>query len=139
MPRSRALVQRGRVLGVATVAAVSLSQVGFAEQSLEQLPKDVISFSLVWVALPQTMAEVTKDHGPLAGVSWGVVKGTGDVAGRVMDLLDEGPASERRAQALAGRRNAALGGERRSPEWLNVRRGGSPQARHEPAFLRYTF
>lgn len=126
-------------LGVTVLAVMGLPQVGFAEQPLEQLPEDVASFSLAWVALPQSVAEVTKDHGPLAGASWGVIKGSSEVMGRVVNLMDASPASERRAQARSEQDARAHRATTSSPAWLNLRDRGSRQARHEPAFLRYTF
>lgn len=124
MRRSRQLVQRGWALGIAALTAISLAQAGFAEQPLEQLPEDVVSFSLARVALPQMMVEVTKDHGPLAGASWGVIKGSSAVVERVTGLMD-GETADR--------------DERHSPAWLNLNNAGSRQPRHEPALLRYTF
>lgn len=124
MRRSRQLVQRGWALGIAALAAISLSQVGLAEQPLKQLPEDVVSFSLAWVALPQAMVEVTKDDGPLAGASWGVIKGSSAVVERVMGLMD-GKTADR--------------DEHPSPAWLNLTNAGSRQSRHESALLRYTF
>lgn len=124
MRRLRQLVQYGWALGVAAVAAISLPQVGLAEQPLKQLPDDVVSFSLAWVALPQTMVEVGKDDGPLAGASWGVVKGSSAVVERVTGLMD-GETADRDARPSAA--------------WLNLNNAGSRQSRHEPALLRYTF
>lgn len=121
--------------GVAALATVMLSQAGFAEQPLKRLPEDVVSFSLAWVALPQAMAEVTKEHGPLAGASWGILKGSSEAVGRVVNLLDASPAAERLAQARAEQDALAAS----SPSWLNLGDGGSRRAHHEPALLRYTF
>lgn len=135
MRRSRQVVPHGWAFGVAALAAISLAQVGFAEQPLKQLPEDAVSFSLAWVALPQSMVEMTKDHGPVAGVSWGVLKGSSEAVGRVVNLLDASPASERRAQARAEQDAFATS----SPSWLNLDDGRSRKARHEPALLRYTF
>lgn len=119
----------GWMLGVTVLASVGLPQVGLAEQPLEQLPKDVASFSLAWVALPQTMAEVTKDHGPLVGASWGVVKGSSEAAARIVNLMDEAPSAIRPRQSETDR----------SPAWLNIDNSRSRRMRREPALLRYTF
>jgi len=116
-------------VAAAAFVTASLAQVGFAEQPVERLPKDVVSFSLAWVALPQTMAEVTKDYGPLVGASWGVVKGSSEAAARIVNLMDEAPSATRPRQSETDR----------SPAWLNIENGRSRRMRREPALLRYTF
>lgn len=139
MRRARRWVGYGWALGIAVIAGVSLPQVGFAEQPLKQLPDDVASFSLAWVALPQTMVEVAKDHGPLAGASWGVVKGTSEVAGRVLNLMDESLAFEHRAQTESDQNLLAHDDGAPLPAWLNMDNGESRKVQHKPALLRYTF
>ena len=129
MWRSGWLVRQGWKLGIAALAVGSGSQAVFAEQPLKRLPEDVVSLSFAWVALPQTMAEVTKDHGPLAGASWGVVKGSSEAAARVVNLMDEAPSATRPHQRETDR----------SPVWLNLDNGHSRSTRHKPALLRYTF
>lgn len=124
MWRSGWLVRHGWTLGIAALAVASGPQAAFAEQPLKQLPEDVVSFSLAWVALPQAMVEVTKDDGPLAGASWGIIKGSSAAVERVTGLMDG---------------ETANGNERPSPAWLNLNNAGSRQSRHEPALLRYTF
>lgn len=130
MWRSGRLVRHGWKLGIAALAVASGPPAGFTEQPLTQLPEDVVSFSFAWAALPQAVVEVTKDYGPLAGVSWGVLKGSSEAVGRVVNLMDQAP---------SGQHVLAHGGEARSPAWLNLRGRASRQARHEPALLRYTF
>ncbi|MBI3083141.1 MAG: hypothetical protein HYY90_02080 [Candidatus Omnitrophica bacterium] len=127
------------MLGIAMFAWVSWPQVALAAQPLKQLPEDVVSFSLAWVALPQAVVEVTKEHGPLAGASWGLVKGSSEVVGRVLDLVDEDSSFERTTQLPRPQDASAQGNEARSPAWLNVNEIESRQARREPALLRYTF
>lgn len=122
-------------LGVAVLVGMGLPQVGFAEQPLKQLPEDVMSVSLAWVALPQAVVEVTKDRGPLAGASWGVLKGSSEAVGRVVNLLDASPAAERRSRDQVERHASAVS----SPGWLGLDDGGSRRAHQEPALLRYTF
>lgn len=139
MWRSTRWGEREGTLCMVALALVSLPQVGFAEQPLTQLPDDVASFSLAWVALPQAVIEVTKGQGPLAGVSWGVIKGSSEVVGRILNLVDENPSFARTIQTPRSQGVVAYGDEARSPAWLNVDHGESRQARHEPALLRYTF
>lgn len=43
---------------------------------IEQLPKDLLRWSFCWTAIPQQMAEVSRDDGALAGMTWGPTKGT---------------------------------------------------------------
>mgnify|MGYP001599064023 CR=1 FL=1 len=129
MWRSGWLVRSGWKLGIAALAVASGSQAGFAEQPLKRLPEDVVSFSFAWVALPQTMAEVTKDHGPLVGASWGVVKGSSEAVERIANLVDQEPAASRAPRDETGR----------SPAWLNIDNSRSRSTRREPALLRYTF
>jgi hypothetical protein len=129
MWRSGWLVRHGWKLGLAALAVASGPQVGFAEQPLKRLPEDVVSFSFAWVALPQAMAEVTEDHGPLAGASWGVVKGSSEAVARIVNLVDEEPSASR----------VPRGETDRSPAWLNIDNGRSRSTRREPALLRYTF
>jgi hypothetical protein len=129
MWRSGWLVRHGWKLGIAALAVASGPQVAFAEQPLKRLPEDVVSFSLAWVALPQTMVDITKEHGPLAGASWGVVKGSLEAAARIVNLMDEAPSATRPRQSKTNR----------SPAWLNIDSSPSRGARREPALLRYTF
>ena len=130
MWRAQRWVRDAGVLGITVLAAVSLPQAAFTEQPLKQLPEDAVSFSLAWVALPQAVVEVTKEHGPLAGASWGVIKGSSEIVERVVSLTDQAP---------SGQYVSTHGGEARSPAWLNLRDQESHQVRHEPALLRYTF
>lgn len=104
----------GWPLGIGMALAISAAPAGFAERPVEQLPKDVSVFSFAWVALPETMAEVAQDHGPLAGASWGVVKGSSAVVERVVGLTDP-------------------------EDWLNQEAPGTRQSHRDSPLLRYTF
>ena len=127
--RNQAMSRHLTLVALVVLSAVSRVQTGFAEQPVERLPKDVVSFSLAWVALTQAMAEVTKDHGPLVGASWGVVKGSSEAAARIVHLMDEAPSATRPRQRETDR----------SPAWLNIDNGRSRRMRREPTLLRYTF
>lgn len=49
----------------------------FAEsKAIRQLPTDVARWSTLWLAVPKDMVEVDREHGPLAALTWGPVKGT---------------------------------------------------------------
>lgn len=121
------MTQRLDLFTVVALAALSLPQVGFAEQPLSQLPKDAVSVSFAWVALPQHMLEVTKDHGPLAGLSVGFLEGSSAAVGRVLSVIDRDAPPDRRDEPQA-------------PAWLNLPRETLRQTSHrEPALLRYTF
>ena len=43
---------------------------------LRELPSDVSRWSTTWMAIPQQVAEVGREHGPLAAMTWGPAKGT---------------------------------------------------------------
>ena len=42
---------------------------------VERLPKDLVRWSTVWVAIPQQMYAVDRDYGPFAALTWGPSKG----------------------------------------------------------------
>lgn len=134
MPRSRRMARHRRGFGMVVLATIALTQAAFAEQPLKQLPRDVTSVALAWTELPQAMVEVTHDDGPLAGMSWGLLKGSSEAVGRVVSLLDQGPASERLVPPGSVRIEP-----RRSPAWLNAGEWGTRHAQREPVLLRYTF
>ncbi len=135
MWQSAQWVRHGWIFGITLAVLTNLPRAGFAEQPLKQLPEDVVSFSLAWVALPEAMVGVTKDQGPLAGVSFGLGKGSSDLVGKVLNLMDTGPSFGRQARPAV----FPYGEEARSPTWLNVHNSGARRARHEPVLLRYTF
>ena len=138
MGQVRAGGRYGWTLGLAVLAWASLGQAGFAEQPLRQLPRDVVSVSLAWVALPQTMVAVTKDHGPLAGVSWGVIEGVAGVMKRTLKPAELDPWFEGRTTARAPVERSAEA-DPGQLSWLNTRDAGAREASREPALLRYTF
>ncbi len=43
---------------------------------LRELPSDVTRWSTTWMAIPQQVAEVGRERGPFAAMTWGPVKGT---------------------------------------------------------------
>ena len=47
-----------------------------AEKPLSKLPHDVANLATGWTAVPQEIAEVSRDRGPLAGIAWGPIKGS---------------------------------------------------------------
>lgn len=62
------------VLGV--VASLLCPASVFARSKpLHDLPGDVVRWSLCWMAIPQGIAEVARDDGPLAALAWGPSKG----------------------------------------------------------------
>ena len=44
---------------------------------MEQLPKDILRWSTLWMKVSQGMYDVHQEDGPLAAVTWGPAKGTG--------------------------------------------------------------
>ncbi len=109
MWRSRRWV--GRAVGTAVLAMVSGPPVGFTEQPLTQLPEVV---------------EVIKGQGPLAGVSWSVIK-------------DSGQSVERQGRMIIGQHLLADRQARPSPVWLDLHGGRSRAVNREPDLLRYEF
>lgn len=110
-----------------------------AEQPLTQLPDDVASLSFAWVALPQTMAEVTEEQGPLAGVTWGLVKGSSDVMERVVSLTDSNASFERSTQTRPPQTVPLSNATDQLSAWMNGNDGSSHQPHQESAWLRYAF
>ena len=100
-----------RALGTALLAMVSVSLVGCIEQPLKQLPK---------------VAEVSKDQGPLAGVSWSVIE-------------DSDPSVERQTQMVIGQHVLADRLAKPSLEWLDLHGGKSRAVNREPDIGRYEF
>ena len=66
---------------IAVVAALALSVIGAPRshaaqhKSIQQLPGDVVRWSTAWRSIPEQMYEVSKTDGPVAGLTWGPVKG----------------------------------------------------------------
>lgn len=46
-----------------------------ASRPIEQLPEDIARWSTLWVAVPKSVVEVGRVHGPLAALTWGPAKG----------------------------------------------------------------
>ncbi|OGW90658.1 MAG: hypothetical protein A3D28_05775 [Omnitrophica bacterium RIFCSPHIGHO2_02_FULL_63_14] len=101
----------GRAVGTAALAMVSVPTVGFTEQPLTQLPEVV---------------EVIKDQGPLAGVSWSVIK-------------DSDQSVERQAPMVIGQHVLARRQARPSPAWLDLHGGRSRAVNREPDLWRHEF
>ena len=49
------------------------------DRPIEQLPNDVVHWSMLWVEVPKAMMTVGVEHGPLAALTWGPIKGTAAV------------------------------------------------------------
>ena len=97
-----------------------------------------MSVSFAWVALPQAVVEVTKDHGPLAGISWGLIKGSSEVVARVMSLVEKEPSFEGTTQTPPSQDVFAHRDDGRL-SWLNLQDGGAREVHREPVLLHYTF
>ena len=69
---SRGWVVAGMLAGLIVLPGSVVAQ----SRPIKQLPKDLARWSTAWLAIPQEMAEVGLDHGPLAAVTWGPAKGT---------------------------------------------------------------
>ena len=70
-----------RRVGMAASVVLSGVMIGlplvFAEsRPLEQLPKDLLRWSTLWMDIPKQMYEVGQEEGPLAALTWGPTKGT---------------------------------------------------------------
>ncbi len=70
-----------RRVGMAASVVLSGMMIGpplvFAEsRPLEQLPKDLLRWSTLWMDIPKQMYEVGQEDGPLAALTWGPTKGT---------------------------------------------------------------
>jgi len=98
-------------VGTAVLAMVSGPLVGFTEQPLTQLSEAV---------------EVIKGQEPLAGVSWSVIK-------------DSGQSVERQGQMVIGQHVLARRQARPSPAWLDLHGGKSRAVNREPDLMRYEF
>ena len=64
---------------VAIVLAVFVGEEpsAFAQsKAIRQLPTDLAGWSTLWLGVPKDMVEVGREHGPLAAMTWGPVKGT---------------------------------------------------------------
>ena len=109
MWRSRRWV--GCAMGTAVLAMVGVPLVGFAEQPLTQVPEVV---------------EVIKGQGPMAGVSWSVIK-------------DSGQSVEHQAPMAIGQHVSADRQARPSPAWLDLHGGRSRAANREPDLWRHEF
>lgn len=46
------------------------------DRSIEELPKDLLRWSTLWVAIPQQMGRVGAEEGPLSAMTWGMARGT---------------------------------------------------------------
>lgn len=46
---------------------------------IEQLPKDVVRWSMLWVEIPQEMAKAGQAYGPLAALTVGPAMGTANI------------------------------------------------------------
>ncbi len=100
-----------RTVGIAVLAMVSGPSIGFTEQPLKQSPEAV---------------EVIKGQGLLAGVSWSVIK-------------DSGQSAERQAPMVIGQHVLARRPARPSPAWLDLHGGRSRAVNREADVLRYEF
>jgi len=109
MWRSRQWV--GRAVGTAVLAMVSGPPVGCTEQPFEQSPEIV---------------EAIKGQGPLAGVSWSVMK-------------DSGQSAERQAPMVIGQQVLARRPARPSRAWLDLHGGRSRAVNREAELVRYEF
>ena len=79
-------------------------------QPIGQLPVDVARWSTFWIAVPNEMADVGQEYGPLAALTWGPIKGTAHMVQSVAKEL-WGVAKmdwTRGTQANRGRPNNAL-------------------------------
>ena len=47
-----------------------------ASRPIQQLPADMVRWSMVWTVVPEQVYSVGREHGPLAALTWGPVKGT---------------------------------------------------------------
>ena len=101
----------GCVVGTAVLAMVSVLPVGCAGQPLKQVPK---------------VAEVIEGQGPLAGVSWSVIK-------------DSGQSVEPQAPMVISQHLLADRQAGPSPAWLDLYGGRSRAANREPDLGRYEF
>jgi len=70
---TRGLVVAMVVMGLLMSAGASVSA---ESKPIEQLPKDVVRWSTLWVNVPKEMVEVGQEYGPLAALTWGPTKGT---------------------------------------------------------------
>lgn len=138
-PSARRWMRQAGLWGLAVVGLAALPGIEAAEPSVDQLPKDVASFSLAWVALPQAMVEVTRNHGPLAGASWGVVKGSSDVIARVADLAEVDASFEGETPRAERPTAAAYSQDNQFAAWLDQQEIGARDTRRQPALLRYAF
>ena len=85
-----------------------VSAVWAESRPIKQLPGDVVRWSMVWTHIPEDMATVGYEDGPLAAVTWGPMKGTASMVHATTDELwsvlkpDTGHARPRRADDLHG-------------------------------------
>ena len=74
-----------RMQWVAGMCVASVLAAPFAQaesRPIKQLPKDLVRWSTLWMAIPEQMMDVGMEYGPLAAVTWGPAKGTADMVER---------------------------------------------------------
>ncbi len=64
-----------------------------SQKPLSQFPKDVARLATGWVVIPQQMAEVSRDNGPLAGLSWGPIEGSRRLLNDTTEMVGQDEAS----------------------------------------------
>ena len=83
------------------VATLLVPELAVAKSKpLQDLPKDLLRWSLCWIAIPQQMAEEHRDNGPLAAVALGPPKGTAAmVESTTRELWEAAKPDQRRGPA----------------------------------------
>lgn len=68
------------VIVIVVGVGVALGMIGTVQAAerkpIEQLPGDVVRWSTTWAQIPKQMTEVSREEGPLSGLTWGPAKGT---------------------------------------------------------------
>lgn len=64
------------VVGMAVALGMHGMALAAESKPIEQLPGDVARWSTTWAEIPKQMFQVSRDEGPLSGVTWGPAKGT---------------------------------------------------------------
>jgi len=76
---------------------------GLHARPIQQLPKDVLRWSMLWAHVPKQMYVVGQEEGPLSAVAWGPAKGLAALMRATTDEVERTVKPERRARQGRGR------------------------------------
>ena len=89
------------IITILTVSCVwCVASVSWAKDErppITQLPKDLARLAVVWTAIPHTMYEVSREDGPLMGMTVGPVVGSGVMMRDTATYLTRGYHDQTRA------------------------------------------